>query len=186
MNGTAKYFTKKFTDAVASYKSGLKLVVDNKKMEATFHSSLGDAYNALKEYAKSDESYDMSLEMDGRNVTVLNNYAYYLSLRGENLAKADSMSKLSNTILPDNDSYEDTYAWILYKQGKYDDAKLWLDKALSHGGDKSATILEHMGDVFFKLGKTDEAVEYWKKANANGDDASDVLNRKISDKKLYE
>jgi tetratricopeptide (TPR) repeat protein len=185
-NGEAKHFLKKYIEAIESLKAGLKLVVDNEKLEAGFYSKLGDTYNAMKEYKKSDENYDMALAIDPKNVVVLNNYAYYLSLRGENLAKADSMSKLSNIIIPDNDSYEDTYAWILYKQGKYDDAKLWLEKALSHGGDKSSTILEHMGDVLFKLGRTEEAFDYWKRAKGAGSDVSDLLDKKISDRKLYE
>lgn len=185
-NGEGKFYLKKYSEAIESYKAGLKLVVDDKKMESSFYSSLGDVYNATKEFSKSDENYNKALEIDPKNVTVLNNYAYYLSLRGENLAKADSMSKLSNTIVPDNDSYEDTYAWILFKEKKYDDAKAWLDKALSHGGDKNATILEHMGDVLFKLGRTEEAIDFWKRAKAAGTDVSDLLDKKIADKKYYE
>jgi tetratricopeptide (TPR) repeat protein len=185
-NGEAKNFNKKYSEAIESLKAGLKLVVDDKKLESNFYSLLGDAYHELGEHKKSDESYDKSLELDEKNVAVLNNYAYYLSLRGENLAKADSMSKLSNTIIPDNASYEDTYAWILYKEGKFDDAKVWLEKAMSHGGDKNATILEHMGDVLFKLGKTVEAIDYWIRARAAGDDVTEFLDKKIADKKLYE
>jgi tetratricopeptide (TPR) repeat protein len=185
-NGEAKNFSKKYSEAVESLKAGLKLVVDDKKLESNFYSLLGDTYHELGEHKKSDENYDKALELDEKNVTVLNNYAYYLSLRGENLAKADSMSKLSNIIVPDNASYEDTYAWILFKEKKYEDAKMWLEKAMSHGGDKNATILEHMGDVLFNLGKTDEALEFWKRAKAAGDDVSEFLDRKIADKKFYE
>ncbi|HLG34092.1 MAG TPA: tetratricopeptide repeat protein [Bacteroidia bacterium] len=185
-NGEAKSFKKKYSEAVVSLKAGLKLVVDDKKTETGLYSLLGDAYHGLGEHINSDESYNNALEIDSNNVTVLNNYAYYLSLRGENLAKADSMSKLSNTIVPDNASYEDTYAWILYKQKKYEDAKLWLEKAMLHGGDKNATILEHMGDVLFQLGRVGEALDFWQKAKAAGDDISSFLDKKIADKKLYE
>lgn len=185
-NGEAKSFKKRNAEAIEAFKSGLKLVVDNKELESNFYSLLGNSYHETGEHKKSDESYDKALEIDPKNVSVLNNYSYYLSLRGENLLKADSMSKLSNVIVPDNASYEDTYAWILYKQGKYDDAKLWLEKAMSHGGDKNATILEHMGDVLFKLGRADEALEHWKKAKASGDDVTEFLTKKIADKKLYE
>ena len=185
-NGLAKGRQHKNKEAVEVLNAGLKLIVDDKKMEADFYSALGDAYNEMKEYIKSDESYDKALERDNKNVTVLNNYAYYLSLRGENLAKADSMSKLSNTIVPDNDSYEDTYGWILYMEKKYEEAKLRLDKAISHGGDKSSTILEHMGDVLYRLGKTENAMDYWKRAKAAGTEVTDLLDKKIADKKLYE
>ncbi|MBK5283889.1 MAG: tetratricopeptide repeat protein [Bacteroidia bacterium] len=185
-SGEAKIQKKKYSDGIASLNAGLKLVVDDKKMEASFYSTLGDAYHQMKEHAKSDENYDKALEIDSKNATVLNNYGYYLSLRGERLAKADSMSKLSNVIVPDNASYEDTYAWILFKEKKYEDAKMWLEKALSHGGDKNATILEHMGDVIFRLGKTGEALDYWIKAKAAGADVTDLLDKKIADKKYYE
>jgi len=185
-NGEAKIQKKKYSEGIAALKAGLKLVVEDKKMEASFYSTLGDAYNQMKDYSKSDENYDKALEIDGKNVTVLNNYGYYLSLRGERLDKADSMSKLSNVIVPDNASYEDTYAWILFKEKKYEDAKMWLEKALSHGGDKNATILEHMGDVMFRLGKSSEALEYWIKAKDAGHDVTDLLDKKIADKKLYE
>jgi Tfp pilus assembly protein PilF len=75
---------------------------------------------------------------------VLNNYAYYLSLRNEKLDKAEEMSKKSNEIDRDNASYNDTYGWILYGLGKYEDAKLWLEKAIANGASENAVILEHL------------------------------------------
>jgi len=116
---------------------------------------------------------------------VMNNWAYYLSLRNENLDKAEKMGRKANQLVKDNSSYEDTYAWVLYKQKQYEEAKKWIEKALEHGGEKNGVILEHYGDLFFQLGQTEKAFEYWKKAKAAGKH-SDLLDKKIADKKMYE
>ena len=95
------------------------------------------------------------------------------------------MSKKCNALLPDNSSYQDTYGWILYQMKKYDDAKVWIGKAINNGGKTNGTLLEHYGDILFQLGETDEAIKYWKDAKAHGGN-SVLLDKKIADKKLYE
>src|SRR4051794_31008744 len=81
-NGVANIQKKKFSDAVTILNSGVKMVVDNKDLEGQFYSSLGDAYNELKQYSKSDENYDKALGINPKDANILNNYAYYLSVRG--------------------------------------------------------------------------------------------------------
>lgn len=176
---------KEYNEAVKTLLTGSKLVVDDSRTLADFYSSLGDNYHELKNHTESDKYYEKALEINPKNPTVLNNYAYYLSLRRQNLEKAESMSKISNEIVPNQASYEDTYAWILYTLGKYDEAKVWLEKAMKNGGDKNGTILEHYGDVLFKLNDVTQAVEFWQKAKTAGD-ASDLIDRKIAERKLYE
>src|SRR3569832_436224 len=146
-NGFAKIQKKKYKEAIDVLNTGLKMVVDNKELEEGFYTSLGDAYNELKKYAESDESYDKALEINPKSANTLNNYAYYLSLRGEKLDKAEQMSKQSNELQPKQSSYEDTYGWIMYKMGKFNEAKTWIEKALADGSDKSAAVLEHYGDI---------------------------------------
>jgi tetratricopeptide (TPR) repeat protein len=146
---------------------------------------LGDCYHDLKDIKSSDEAYDKALTYNADNAFTLNNFAYYLSLRGEQLDKAAKMSKRSTELQPGNASFEDTYAWILFRQKDYAGAKTWIEKALTDDKDKSATKLEHYGDILFYLGKADDAVENWKKAKDKGD-ASPVLERKINEKKYIE
>ena len=95
------------------------------------------------------------------------------------------MSKRSNELSPNNPSFLDTYGWILYMQAKYADALIWLDKAIVAGGQENGTILEHYGDTLFRLGKITEALEYWTRAKKTGDH-TELLDKKINDKKLYE
>jgi tetratricopeptide (TPR) repeat protein len=184
--GVSKSQTDKNEEAVEVYKTGLQMVVDNKPLEEQFYANLGDAYFKLKNYKLSDESYEKALEIKPKDGYVLNNYSYYLSLRGEKLEKAATMSKLSNEVEPNSASKEDTYGWILYKQEKYAEAKIWVLKALEHGGTKDAVILEHLGDINFKLGDVQGAIEYWQKAKNGEGKPSEFLDKKITDKKLYE
>jgi tetratricopeptide (TPR) repeat protein len=185
-NGIANSQKKNYDGAVKSLSSGVKLIVDNKNLEGQFYSSLGEAYNELKDYVKSDESYEKALAINAKDANVLNNYAYFLSMRGEKMDKAELMSKESNALEPDQGSYEDTYGWIMYKQGKYSEAKTWIEKSLSHGSDQSATVLEHYGDILYKLGDMAKAFEYWQKAKNAGDGASEFLDKKLESRKLIE
>ncbi len=185
-NGFANIQKKKYADAVTSLNSGVKMVVDDKVLEGSFYSSLGEVYNELKDFPKSDENLEKALALNPKDESVLNNYSYFLSLRGEKLDKAEAMSKLSMELTPNNQYFEDTYGWIMYKQGKYKDAKTWIEKSMEHGSDKSATVLEHYGDALYKTGDTQKALEYWQKAKNAGTGTSELLDKKILEKKLPE
>jgi tetratricopeptide (TPR) repeat protein len=176
---------KNYKEAIDALNEGKEFVIDNKILTAQFYTLIGDAQNSLKNFPASDNAYDKALELDPNNISVLNNYAYFLSLRKTNLEKAVAMSKKCNDLEPNNNSYLDTYGWILYQQSKYDDAKVWIGKALDNGGRNNGTLLEHYGDVLFKLGETENAVKYWIDAKKVGG-TSDFIDKKIADKKLYE
>ncbi len=184
-NGVAKNALKKYRDAVEILKLGEAMVVDNPPLKAQMLSSIGESYNDLKQYAQSDSAFEKALLFDQDNAYTMNNYSYYLSLRNENLERASELSEKSNKLVPNNDAFQDTYAWILYKMEKYGEAKEWIEKSLQSGGDQSPVILEHYGDILFKLGDVDKAVSYWQKAKSLGSE-SELIGRKIADRKIYE
>ena len=180
------YLQKKNAAKSLSYlKNAVALELEDKDLSAQSYSALGDCYHELKDNAKSDIAYDKSLTYNPDNSYTLNNYAYYLSIRGEQLEKAAQMSKHSIDLQPNTASFEDTYAWILFRLKKYADAKVWIEKALAHGNAKSATQTEHYGDIMFQLGNTEAALQNWKKAKEYGAQ-SPVLDRKINEKKYIE
>lgn len=185
-NGFANYQKKNYETARKSLETGSNLVVDNNLMLAQFYSTLGDICNQLKDHKKSDEYYDKALKIKPDDAFVLNNYSYYLSLRNKDLEKARDMAKRANELQPDNASFQDTYGWVLYMLGSYIEAEVWIKKALDHPERDSAVLLEHYGDVLYQLGRKDEAFEYWQKAKQEGGEASEFLDRKINDKKLYD
>ncbi|WP_428328656.1 tetratricopeptide repeat protein [Mucilaginibacter sp.] len=183
--GVAYLQKKDVNKAVGYIKNATELETQDKELLSQSFSTLGDCYHDLKDNKSADDAYEKALSYNPDNVFTLNNYAYYLSLRGEQLDKAAKMSKHSNDLQPNNASFEDTYAWILFKQKNYADAKTWMEKALADDKTKSATKAEHYGDILFYLGNIEGAVDNWKKAKSNGDQ-SPLLERKINEKKYIE
>jgi len=176
--------TQKHEKAISYLKNAASLESEDKEIVIQIYSGLGDSYNALRLYAESDKAYEDALEIDPENSYTLNNYAYYLSLRGENLDKAERMSRLSIKLDSGNASFEDTYAWILFKLKKYKDALNWIEKAISHSNNSSAVQLEHYGDILFHLAEKEKAIQQWQKAKAIG--GSGKLDQKINAKKYIE
>ena len=183
--GVAWLQKKDYNKAIEYIKTAASLESQDKDLLSQSYSALGDCYHDLKDNKNSDDAYDKALTYNGDNVYTLNNFAYYLSVRGEQLDKAATMSKRSNDLQPNNASFEDTYAWILFKQKDYNGAKLWIEKALTDDKTNSAVKSEHYGDIMFYLGNVDAAVDNWRKAKANGDQ-SPVLERKINERKYIE
>jgi tetratricopeptide (TPR) repeat protein len=182
-HGSAQLVKKDYDEAVFSLEQGKKLANANPELLGIFHSQLGDAYNGLENYPQSEAAYEAALEMNPDNYYVLNNYSYFLSLRKEKLDLAKKMSSKLVKNNPDNPTYLDTHAWVLYMLKEYKEAKKFLEKAIQ--GEPSGTIIEHYGDVLFQLGETDKAVLQWQKAKGLND-SSEIIDKKIADRKLYE
>jgi tetratricopeptide (TPR) repeat protein len=183
--GVAYLQKKNYTKALSYIKNTTSLELQDRDLLSQCYSALGDCYHEQKDNAKSDEAYDKSLTYNPDNAYTLNNFAYYLSVRGERLDKAAQMSKHSNELQPNTASFEDTYAWILFRQKNYPEARVWIEKALVHDKDHSAVQEEHYGDIMFYLGDTNAAVENWKKAKQDGAQ-SPALERKINERKYIE
>jgi tetratricopeptide (TPR) repeat protein len=185
LNGIANSQLKQYKESLNSLHRGMFYVIEDSALLGNFLALMGEVSNSLGDYHASDSAYEAALKINPKDDGVLNNYSYYLSLRDTNLDRAAAMSQKANNLVPNNGTYEDTYAWILYKQGKFQDAKDWEDKSLLHGGAKDNAVLDHYGDILYKLGDKDKALEYWQKAK-DGGLQSDVLDKKIRDKRLYE
>ena len=182
-NGTAHLLKKNYSKGAKALEFGKKLASDSPELLAQFNLQLGDAYNSLKQYDKSNAAYEAVLAVDPNIPHVLNNYSYVLSVRNQNLPKAKEMAEKLIAQAPEESTYLDTYAWILYRMKDYPNAKKYLEKALETS--KDGTVIEHYGDVLFQLGQKDEAVAQWQKAKKSGE-ASELIDKKIRDKKLYE
>lgn len=171
-------------NAIKYFNLGKDFAISNDGLKGQFYASLGDSYHALDAHEQSDKAYDKALQIDPSNVYVLNNYSYYLSVRKEKLELAKEMSLKSNTLSPGQPSFQDTYAWILFQLGNYEEANVWIDKALSSDSN-SGVLLEHKGDILYKLGESEKAMEFWRKAKTKGG-GSGQLERKIKEGKWYE
>jgi tetratricopeptide (TPR) repeat protein len=170
-------------DALTHMSRVPNLAGSNVQLKAQALGLLGDMYYQTGDPEKSFESYQLSLDINENNVVVLNNYAYYLSLERKNLSKAEQMISRVIELEPLNYTYLDTYAWVLFKMEKYFDALFIIEQAINAGGDSNGVILEHYGDILYKNGDSDKALLYWIKASETDDDVTELLPKKISEKR---
>ena len=184
-NGLASLQLKDYESAASSLEFGLAMTESSPELKGDFLSLLGDTYHYLNQNEQSDRHYEMALEINPQNATVLNNYSYHLAVRKERLDEAEAMSRKANALEEDNAAFLDTYGWIMYQKGRYDEAREWIRRSLDHSETPSGAVLEHYGDVMYRLGKPDEALRFWEKALETGD-GTELLERKIKDKTLYE
>ena len=153
-----------------------------KEVISDFYSIMGDIYHTKKQMTEAYAAYDSALVYNPSNIGALNNYAYYLSVDRRDLDKAEEMSYKTVKAEPNNSTYLDTYAWILFEKGNYAEARIYIDNAMKNDGEKSDVIVEHCGDIYFMTGDVEGALKYWKKALEMGSE-SKTLKQKIEKKK---
>lgn len=187
--GLSYFQQEKNDEALAVFKRSTQYIVSDSDPElvSNIFGAMGDIYHTKKMDKEAYESYDSALVYKPDNTLVLNNYAYYLALEKRDLEKAEAMS--FKTIKADPKSYNelDTYAWILFLEKKYAEAKIYVDQSLKNGGETSAGIVEHAGDIYSMNGDLEKALEFWQKAeNMGGTDNAKLLAKKIKRKKYVE
>ncbi|WP_277235262.1 tetratricopeptide repeat protein [Phocaeicola salanitronis] len=166
--GIAHYQKEETDKALDVFTRGVRQINEksDKQMASDFYAILGDIYHQKGRAEESYAAYDSSLVYNPDNIGTLNNYAYFLSIDKKQLDKAEEMSYRTVKAEPENKTYLDTYAWILFEKGRYTEARIYIEQALRNGGDKSRVIVEHCGDIYYMLGEKDKALEYWEKADA--------------------
>jgi tetratricopeptide (TPR) repeat protein len=184
-------------DALAVLQKGVAQVTpqSDKKLMSDFYTFIGDLLHTANRMTECYEAYDSALVYNPDNIGVLNNYAYFLSLTRENLDKAEEMSYRTIKAEPDNKTYLDTYAWILFQQGKFADAQRYMDRVVPRDSTEeflmkdehtTSAILEHAADVAWMNGDAQWAIRLWQLAVKRGDaDATPMLNKKARKKKYY-
>ena len=176
--------SKRYDDVIAICQKALSIVDKNTKKEviADFYSIMGDTYHSKGENEKAYAAYEEALKLSPSNIGTLNNYAYFLSVDRRDLDKAEEMSYKTVKAEPNNATYLDTYAWILFQKGNYTEARIYIDDAMKNKGDESDVVVEHCGDIHFMTGDVEGALKYWKQSLEMGN-KSETLKRKIKLKK---
>ena len=184
--GLSLYMLGNKEESIDIYKEGLAKRDEESESEiiAAVFTTLGDTYHELEMTKECYAAYDSALVYDPYRPDVLNNYSYFLSLEGKELQKALEMSHKTIVAYPENQTYLDTYAWILFKLKRYEEAKAYAEKIISLNEEMSSVVLHHIGDIFAKCGNMEKAVSYWEKAREAGDETK-ILNKKIKKRKYY-
>ncbi|MFV0469682.1 MAG: tetratricopeptide repeat protein [Dysgonomonas sp.] len=189
--GVGYYMDKNYEKAIYILKQGLNYVDEAKQglMKSEFYGQIGDIYHQTAREDSAFVQYEKALKYNPQNLGVLNNYSYYLSVQKKDLDRAEKMSSITIKAEPTNSTFLDTYGWILFEQGAYNMAKIYLENAVKYSEEKgtaSNEIYEHYGDVLYKTDEKEKALEYWKKAKEKGDSDSKTLDKKIETKTYIE
>lgn len=181
--GLARFYQEDDKGALDAFQRGTAEINDksNPDIVSDFYAIMGDIYHSQGEKEKSYAAYDSCLQWKPDHIATLNNYAYFLCTEGGNLKKAEEMSAKAVKAEPTNATYLDTYAWILFCEERYAEAKFYMDATLKNDTDSavSAAVLEHAGDIYMKVGEKEQALEFLQKAIEAGGD-KDALTRKMN------
>ena len=162
------YFNKDdFDNALDAFKNGVGAITDESDVDmvSDLYMLMGDLLFKKEMKAEAYEAYDSCLQWNPDNIACLNNYAYFLSIDGKHLDKAEEMSRRTIKKEPENPTYLDTYAWVLFRQKRYAEAKIYIEQTLKFDTvDVSADVLEHAGDIYANNGEIEKAMEKWKEA----------------------
>ena len=194
--GIAYYREGQLDQALNAFHNGISVITQQSDPDivSDFYAVMGDILHQKGNDKEAFAAYDSCLVWKDDNYGCLNNYAYYLSEKGIQLDKAEQMSYRVIKAEPKNATYLDTYAWILFKQGRYTEAKIYIDQTLQCDSDTSAVLLEHAGDIYYFAGEKERAVDFWQQALARAaevvpepgqpvEDRQQILTRKIKLKK---
>lgn len=182
--GYALYQKHQNDEALEAFKKGVTQIKPDSKPDivSDFYAIMGDILYEKGLTTEAFNAYDSCLSWKPDNYPALNNYAFYLSQTGKNLSKAESMSYKTIKAEPKNGIYLDTYAWILFKLKRYEEAKIYIEQAMRNYTKQDKTVLEHAGDIYSMTGNTDKAIEFWKKSLEEGNN-NDILKQKLQTRK---
>ena len=184
-----QYQKEEYESALGSLKKGISRIGEdgNSALASEFYGLVGNLYFEKDQKDSAFVAFEKALEYNPRNLLILNNYSYFLSLEKKDLDRAEKMSTITIKAEPTNPTYLDTYGWIMFMQGDYVTSRIYLENAVKYSEEKekeiSADVLEHYGDVLFKIGEEEEALQYWEKAKETGKSESKTLDEKIKSKK---
>ncbi len=164
MASVGDYHLKDVDKVIEACETVIKMAPNDSTYALRAYSTLGDSYFSKGNSKAAFKAYKKALKINPDYIYVLNNYAYYLSVKKKSLKKAAAMSLKTITAEPENPTYLDTYGWILFLQGKAEEAKPYFQKAMIYGGKDSAVIMDHYAEVLFALKEYDLAFLYWNKA----------------------
>ncbi len=181
--GLAYYQKKDSKSALDAFRRGVTRINDksDKEMVSDFYALMGDIQHEMGMKQEAYIAYDSCLQWKPDNIACLNNYAYFLSIEGGDLKKAEGMSLKTINAEPNNATYLDTYAWILFLQERYSEAKVFIDRTIESADstENNSTLYDHAGDIYEACGDTKRAVELWQQAIKEGSETEAVIRKKI-------
>lgn len=175
--GIAYYQKNQLDEALDAFQNGIGVITQQSDpaIVSDFYAVMGDIMHQKGMDREAFAAYDSCLQWKDDNIGCLNNYAYYLSIKGQQLDKAEQMSYRTIKAEPKNATYLDTYAWILFMQKRYSEARIYIDQTLQNDSDSAAVLLEHAGDIYYHAGDAEKALALWQQALERATDDKEIM-----------
>jgi len=170
----------KYSVALDELKKAEILAADNKDFLVQVLTMRADVYYRMKDYLKAFSTFEQALKSDNQDLTLINNYAYYLAEQNTNLKEAEEMAKRVVEKEKGNTTFMDTYGWVLYKRGKLNEAAKIMESIIKSGDKEDAVWYEHYGFILKKQKKCAQAIENWNIA-LKIDSTKTELKKEIED-----
>lgn len=182
--GMAQYQKHENDAALQTFRKGVSQIKadSNPDVVSDFYALMGEILHEKGHLAESFQAYDSCLQWKPDNIAAMNNYAYYLSEANKDLPKAEQLSYKTIKAEPNNSTFLDTYAWILFQQKRYEEAKIYIDQAIRSDSTLTGVVKEHAGDIYAMTGDINKALEFWQQSLKGGNQSA-VLKKKIQLKK---
>lgn len=180
--GVGLYQKEDFDELIKNFEDVSMSGFSNQEYSSQAKMLVAEAYYRIEDFPRSDSLFESLIMEDPENYMVLNNYSYYLAVRGERLTKAKEWSYKTVRNNPENSTFLDTYAWVLFKLEAYNEAEQYILSALDKGGENDPEVNEHAGDIQLALESYEIAQSYYMKAILLGGD-KDKLEEKIETSK---
>lgn len=182
--GMAQYQKHENDAALQTFRKGVSQIKadSNPDVVSDFYALMGEILHEKGRLAESFQAYDSCLQWKPDNIAAMNNYAYYLSEANKDLTKAEQLSYKTIKAEPNNSTFLDTYAWILFQQKRYEEAKIYIDQAIRCDSTLTGVVKEHAGDIYAMTGDINKALEFWQQSLKGGNQSA-VLKKKIQLKK---
>jgi Flp pilus assembly protein TadD len=140
--------------------------------------TLSNLYSAAKDLPRAEAQLQLLLREDANDATANNDLGYIWADQGKNLAEAEGLIRKAIDLDreqkkgragvdddQDNAAYLDSLGWVLFRRGRLDEARRWLEKASSlPDGADDPVVWDHLGDVYFRLHEVGQARRVWQKA----------------------
>jgi tetratricopeptide (TPR) repeat protein len=159
-------------EAIKIFQDLLKRFGDDERIVKAVYPSISVIYVNQGDYKKGEAELERLLERFPEDAGANNDLGYLYAEQGKNLEKAEIMIRKALQEDKDNRAYLDSLGWVLFKRGKVKEAIEPLKKAVEktretaeqEGSAPDATILEHLGDVYFQLNDIRQAGDAWREA----------------------
>lgn len=132
--------------------------------EQTFdvHFLRGAAYESLGRNEEAEAELWAALQKKPDDPSTLNYLGYLWIDSGTRIDQGAEMVGRAFNAQPDNGNIQDSLGWAQYRQGRYEDAVLTLEGAVTKL-PANPEINDHLGDAYWQVGRLREARFQWER-----------------------